>query len=70
MKYTYSFSVWPSETWGFTRDLFDIFRMVNTNVEMSFTEDQFESFRSNLSHDGFSVREVSRLPYHEPENIP
>ena len=69
MRYTYSFSVWPSETWGFTRALFDFFRVINTQAEMVFTEEQFEQFRSALSHDGFTLREIERWPYVEPEPV-
>jgi hypothetical protein len=69
MKYVYTFSVWPSETWGFNRELFDLFRMVNTQVEMHFTEGEFEQFRSALSHDGFSLREIERWPYVDPEPV-
>ena len=29
MKYVYTFSVWPHEKWGFNRDLFDVFRLIN-----------------------------------------
>lgn len=69
MKYSYCFTVWPDETWGFTRAIFDLFRYINTNVEMTFTEAEFERFRSMLSHDGFTLREVTRAPYAEPEPI-
>jgi hypothetical protein len=67
--YVYSFSVWPDETWKFTRSLYDYFRMINTLVEMNFTQDQFERFRSEMSHDGMTLREVGRWPYHEPEVV-
>lgn len=68
-KYTYEFSVWPAETWGFKRAMFDLFRMLNGRVEMPFTEAEFERFRSELNHDGFTLREIERVPYHEPEGV-
>lgn len=61
MVYTYSFSVWPNETWGFDKAVFDLFRMLNGRVEMDFAKDDFESFRSRLSHHGFTLREVERF---------
>jgi hypothetical protein len=69
VKYLYAFSVWPAETWGFDRALFDVFRLLNTRVEMPFTQAEFESFRSRLSHDGFTMRAVVRTPHREPEVV-
>lgn len=69
MKYVYTFSIWPDETWGFSRALFDMFRLINPRVEMPFTEADFERFRSGLGHDGFTVRGVVRVPHHEPEVV-
>lgn len=70
MKYVYEFSVWPSETWGFKRSLFELFRSFAVNrIAMEFTEAEFELFRSSLNHDGFTLREVSRVPFHEPESV-
>jgi hypothetical protein len=69
MRYVYTFSVWPDETWGFGRALFDVFRLLNARVEMPFTEAEFERFRSGLSHDGFTLRAVVRVPYSEPEVV-
>lgn len=69
MKYLYSFCVWPSETWGFHKPLFELFRTINTRVEMEFTVEAFEMFRSQLNHDGFTLREISRVPFSEPETV-
>lgn len=38
-------------------------------VEEIFTEQEFEMFRSTLNHDGFTLREIERVPHHEPESI-
>jgi hypothetical protein len=69
-EYTYSFSVWPSETWGFSRSVFDLFQFLNSRVEMTMTAQGFEEFRSGLSRSGFTLREVERVPYVEPEPLP
>lgn len=68
-KYAYSFSVWPDESWGFKPALFDLFKMLNSRVEMVFTEREFERFRSELNHDGLTLREVERWRYAEPEPV-
>ena len=67
--YAYSFSVWPDETWGFGRAVFDLFRMLGARVEMNFTPEEFQRFRSALSHHGLTLREAERVPYHEPEAV-
>jgi hypothetical protein len=69
MKYTYCFSVWPSETWGFKKPLYQVFRLLGGRVEMPFTEVEFERFRSELNHDGFTVRAITRWPHHEEETV-
>jgi len=69
MKYAYRFSLWPDETWGFNSALFDVFLLFNTRVELTFTEAEFEAFRSQLSHDGFTMRGIVRVQYQEPEVV-
>lgn len=69
MKFSYTFNVWPDEVWGFDRALFDVFRLLNTRVQMTFTEAEWEAFRSRLSHHGFTLRAVVRVPYREPEVV-
>ncbi len=69
MKYVYTFTVWPDEEWGFKPATLDVFRLLNTRVEMPFSEAEFERFRSLLSHDGFTVRGIVRVPFNEPEVI-
>ncbi len=69
-RYSYSFFVWPSETWGFRRALFDLFRVLNAaRVEMVLTEREFEHFRSELNHDGFTLREIERWPHEKPNPV-
>ena len=67
--FTYSFCVWPDETWNFEKAVFDLFRMMSGRVEMTFKPDEFEKFRSSLSHHGLTVREAERVPYFEPEPV-
>jgi hypothetical protein len=69
MKYAYTFGIWPAGTWGFRRSLFDVMRLLNSRVEMHFTEAEFERFRSELNHDGFTMRGITRIPYHDPEGV-
>jgi len=67
--YTYSFCVWPHDLAGFSKDLFDVFAMISDHVEMDFTEEAFNRFRSELEHDGFTLREIERWQCSERENI-
>lgn len=69
MKYVYTFNIWPDETCEFKNAMFNVFRLLNTRVEMTFTEHGFELFRSSLSHDGFTMRAIVRVPYCEPEVV-
>ena len=67
--FTYTFSVWPDEKWGFEKPVFDLFRHLGSRVEMEFKPEEFEKFRSGLSHAGLTLREVERWPYHLPEQV-
>jgi hypothetical protein len=69
MKYDYRFNVWPHETWGHPRELFDLFRLLNGRLELTFTETEFEMFRSKLSHIGYTLRGVVRVPHQEVEVV-
>jgi hypothetical protein len=68
-RYDYSFSVWPSETWGFDRSVFALFTALGTRIEMDFSEDEFEAFRSGLSHHGLTLREIERRQHADPESV-
>lgn len=67
-KWTYSFAVWPHEK-GFSNELFELFEAIKCRVEMEFTEDGFRIFRSALERDGFTLREVERVPSCTPEPV-
>lgn len=68
-RFNYSFAVWPDETWRFDHAMFTLFEALGGRVELEFTPDQFERFRSGLSHHGLTLREVERVPHHEPEAV-
>jgi hypothetical protein len=69
MEYTYSFVLWPNEQGPWSYAAFRYFRTFRRRTEMRFTAAEFESFRGALTTDGFTVREVVRTPYVEPEMV-
>jgi len=70
-KYLYSFFVWvaPYTTWS--KAYIDTLQQLNHNarLEMDFTEDEFAQYRLDLKRDGLELKEVSRVPYAEPEIV-
>ncbi len=68
IEYDYSFSVWPVEK-AFTKQTYDLFRMLKNRIEMTLTPAEFEAFRSAVNRDGLTLREISRVPHHEPEGV-
>ena len=78
-KYTYCFHLWPDETWGHTaagdehvkipHAVFDLFRMINHGIEMVFTPIEFVRFRHDVESFGLTLREITRVPYHEEETV-
>jgi hypothetical protein len=69
MDYLYTFSVWPSETWGFDRAVFQLFEVLAGRVEMQFRPEEFEAFRSALNRHGLTLREVERVRHEKPETV-
>ena len=67
--FSYSFSVWPDETWKFDPAVHELFRIMSGRIELQFTAAKFERFRSGLSHHGITLREITRVPVSEPELI-
>jgi hypothetical protein len=78
-QYVYCFHLWPDETWG-RKDMddehpnipaavFDLFRMINNGIEMRFTALEFVRFRHDVESFGITLREISRVPYHEEETV-
>jgi hypothetical protein len=68
MKYVYSFCVWPHER-GFCREVYRVFDAMLTRMDMEFTEAEFGLFRAALERHGFTLREIERVPHHEPEKV-
>ncbi|MCE9556613.1 MAG: hypothetical protein K8T91_24955 [Planctomycetes bacterium] len=69
-RFNYTFSVWPNETWGFDPAVFKVFKTLHGRVELCFSPEEFETFRSGLSSHGLTLREIERTPYIEPEPVP
>lgn len=67
MTYDYEFRVWPAQ--GQETSLFEVFRNVHRMV-LTFTPEDFAGFRDSLGRSGFTLREVTRVPYCEPEIVP
>lgn len=72
MTYVYSFCVWPAERRRGRppSDAFlKIFGAMNMRVELEFTEEEFADFRTDLCSDGFTLREIERVPCQRPEHV-
>lgn len=72
MVYDYSFSVWPDEEsprMTAAPAVFTLFRVIQPRALMEFTERGFGDFREELARVGLTLREVERVPHHEPEHV-
>lgn len=69
MQYAYTFTVWPDETMPYHDLTFEVFRMLKMRVEYVATEADFATLRGQLARDGFTLREIERVPYCEPESV-
>ena len=67
VTYDYEFSIWPAP--GRTQALCDLCRQAFTRVVMTFTPDEFAVFSDQLAQEGITLREVTRVPHHEPEIV-
>lgn len=67
--YTYSFCVWPDETWNMDPAVYALFRWIAPSLMQEMTEAEFNRFRSGLSHHGLTLREIGRAPYVDPEIV-
>ncbi len=77
--YNYSFYLHPDETWGRTamgeghpvipQAVFRLFHMIKYRVEMVFTPLEFVRFRHDVESFGITLREISRVPYHQEETV-
>ncbi len=67
ITYDYEFRLWPDEhTWE--HPLYEVFRMY-PRVILTISEAEFHRFRDSLERSGFTLRETSRTPHHEPETV-
>lgn len=78
-RFNYHLTLWPDETWG-RKDLddehakipaavFELFRGCNSDYEMTFTALEFVKFRMDVENFGLTLREISRVPYHDEETF-
>ena len=65
--FDYEFSVWPAEH-GWERSVYELFRSI-PRISIMMGDDQFQLFRDSLGRSGFTLREGTRVPHHEPEPI-
>jgi hypothetical protein len=68
-RYVYSFGVWPDEDSQPPSAVCELFRMLGSRIEMSFTKPEFEEFRSAILEYGITLREIQRVPYFKPETV-
>ena len=68
MKWVYEFSVWPTER-GFCKSVYVLFEHLLTRVQMEFTEEEFEFFRESINQNGFTLREIERVPWQKKEIV-
>lgn len=67
MKFDYSFAVWPLEG-HWDHAVYRLFAGQPRQVH-TFTEDEWGQFRASIERSGFTLREVERVPHHEPEAV-
>ena len=63
------FGVAGTEVRQWPAAVFELFRMLIGRVEMSFTEEEFRHFRRELDRVGLTLREIERVPHHDPESV-
>jgi hypothetical protein len=61
-KYEYSFCIWPDEHWGFPKGVYEVFECLKGRIAFGWTPEHFECVRSELSHIGLIMHEISRRP--------
>lgn len=67
--YDYTFTLWPDEAKQHCRPLYDVFRLINTRVELTLTAGEFAAMRDQLEGAGYTLRAVVRVPHHAPEAV-
>lgn len=69
MKYEYSFCLWPDGRWDFPHGIFEVFECLKGRIAFVWTPEHFEKVRSELSHHGLVMHEISRHPFYEEEIV-
>lgn len=70
LKYLYTFCIWPDEAWKqWTPQALPVWRMLQRHLSIEWTEDEFESVRSEFSRKGFTFREITRVPFQEEQAV-
>ncbi len=59
----------PFRDWIWDDSIHKLFDILRVRVDMEFTEGEFSNFRDSLNDQGFSLREIERVPYNEPTSI-
>lgn len=68
-KYSYSFCLWPDEHWNFPHSIFEVFECLKGHIEFDWTKEHFEKVRSDLSHYGLAMHEISRRVFCDEEIV-
>lgn len=67
-QYDYEFSVWPAEG-KHGAAVYELFRHY-PRACVTVAEAGFSVFREQLGMAGLTLREVTRVPHHDPEVVP
>lgn len=72
-KWTYSFFLWVNEpAWHgnpCAKRFCEVLRAATVRCEFDWSELEFAQFQADVEQAGFTMREVTRVPYHEPEAV-
>jgi len=68
-KYEYSFCLWLDEKWNFPKEVFEVFECLKSRIAFVWTPEHFERVRSELSHYGLVMHEISRHIFTKEEIV-
>lgn len=66
-EYDFEFSVWPEER-RWEAAVYEVFRYL-PRITLTASERGFSELRDSLERSGFTLREATRIPHHEPERF-
>ena len=66
-EYDFEFSVWPAEQM-WEAAVYEMF-LHFPRISIAASECLFREFRDSLERCGFTLREATRVPHHEPEHL-